>query len=1088
MGKVGFSPIIGLAVVVALALAAVFGSMSLANPAMAAIGQPADAELTERTFAPQAALTVTATGGNAQTTLRWKLPEGVSVASDAWFIKQSESSGGIDNATWTQVTATEGSGDNAADRSVVVAAQVAQLVNNTPYYFQLEGRGAGTAGRVALSAIVSATPMAPPDGTPALTADATMMGGAVKLEWTLTEGDVKPTGWEYSPSASDDDWETIPKSTGSTREYTVTELDAEATQFRVRAVNGTSPGTPSTATTEETPLRRSVPNLMAIEGDSRVVLTWTAVKEDSSIAYSVRYYPTEDMDTYTDIDHTMLDGSINKRGRIVISDDLSNGTEYTFNVYLHPAVVPDATPLVIDDTVGNRSVAASIKATPAAVVVPVVPEAEGFDGASNDPGDNTRYTFEFNADKQYVPGIDDLVVEFHEDFSVPSSIPESAVNIQVGTGGNVTHPVSVLVDGEEITLELGDLTDADDNDLGMILVDTPVTVVFRPSAGISNPTEGGKYDEIKAQDVDLATDTSDETDGADNRFEVIFKISLDEDEGGRGDVITVTGKGFKNGTTVTFMRMEGEDDVDFANAEALCAAQANSDDVASCEFTVTSPLFQPDNNYINAIDGRSNPGTEAKAFKLEPSISASPSSGAPGDSIQVQMNDFKQGGITGVLIARRYICEKDGYADMLASPCPDGYTKWTPSDSGISSMGELTFRLVLPNDAPLGVQDLRVESSGGNDGTNITIAGPRVTSNPLTVIANQRLSLTGSGFTSNSRIARITFAGDEIEEWAVNTGPTVDNGGTWSLSVDLPITASTTSAGEHRIQVEDQDGRVGSVSVTVPDRSVSITPDIGRVGTIAVVRGENFPSKNDEGSTFSLSIIYEAQNGRTTTSAIPDASGRFETQLRIPTTATIPSTNLVTVSLDATAGTMAPVQVNHNVPEGIITLSETSGGPGSVISISGEGFKSFVPVTAVTVGSLEVTPSPKPSSDVNGMLSFDIIIPGLDTGIQTIEVKVSGTTAGTGFTVTESGVNPGDIVEVATGLADLGDNFVNIWHFNNDTKAWSFYDAQEGSDLTHLITGETYLLQIKSSVEVILNRDTRSVTCVGGNCWNQIVW
>ena len=44
----GFTPIIGLAVVMALALAAVFGSMSLANPAMAAIGQPADAELTER--------------------------------------------------------------------------------------------------------------------------------------------------------------------------------------------------------------------------------------------------------------------------------------------------------------------------------------------------------------------------------------------------------------------------------------------------------------------------------------------------------------------------------------------------------------------------------------------------------------------------------------------------------------------------------------------------------------------------------------------------------------------------------------------------------------------------------------------------------------------------------------------------------------------------------------------------------------------------------------------------------------------------------------------------------------------------------
>ena len=140
------------------------------------------------------------------------------------------------------------------------------------------------------------------------------------------------------------------------------------------------------------------------------------------------------------------------------------------------------------------------------------------------------------------------------------------------------------------------------------------------------------------------------------------------------------------------------------------------------------------------------------------------------------------------------------------------------------------------------------------------------------------------------------------------------------------------------------------------------------------------------------------------------------------------------------------------------------------------------------IGTIEITPSPKPNTDANGMMSFDILIPGLDVGIQTIEVKVGGTTSSTGFTVTESGINPGDIREVAVGLEDLGDNFVNIWHFNNDLKTWSFYDGEEGSDLTHVITGETYLIQIKASVEVILNRDTRSLTCVGSNCWNQIVW
>ena len=1034
--------------------------MSLANPAMA---DEHNLEITART-------------GNNSITVMWTVPDSITTNAgghwEVWYRDQAVGGGFVTPTSRLDNAAVEYSVEaDPVDRSAMATIASGGDVAITPangatYDVQVIGYDASTAGnRILVSNVVEATPLAPPDGTtaPALTATASDIGGSATLKWTYTDGDDIPaTGWEYSDDAGTT-WKAVPDSTGMTREYVVTGLDGGTTavDFQVRPLNMTTPGTAS-ASSSATVATKSVENLQAGVSSGQVRLTWNPVAAPNT-HYNFDYYPTDDENNIIVSGRKEVGPS---RG-VEMIEDLMNGVEYTFNVYLHTAA-----------TGGETSGAARIMATPAAVVIPVEPQAESFSAASNDPGENTRYTFKFNARQTYTPGIDDIVVEFHEDFSVPSTIAESSVNIQVGTGGNVTHPVSVLVDGEEITLELGDLTHDDDNDLGMIGEGQPITIVFRPSAGIKNPTEGGDYGEIKAEGDEYRTE-----------FNVIFKVSVDEDEGGRGDTIVVTGKGFKNGTTVNFMRMADYKDRDFANAEPLCSAQASGEDIASCEFMVTSPLFQPGANFINAVDGRSNPGTESEEFTLEPSISANPNMGSPGDSIQVQMNDFNQGAVTGVLIARRYICEMSGEANMLANPCPTGYSKWTPNES-ISSSGELTFRMVLPNDAPLGVQDLRVESTGGNDGVNITIAGPRVTSNPLTVIANQRLSLTGTGFTSNSRISRLTFAGDEIESWADNTGPSVDNGGNWSLSVDLPITASTTSAGDHRILVEDQDGRTGAVTVTVPERSVSITPDTGRVGTIAVVRGVNFPSKNDEGSSFSLSIVYEAQNGRTTTSAIPDASGKFETQLRIPTTAAIPSTNLVTVSLDATVGTMAPVQVNHNVPEGIISLSETSGGPGSVITISGEGFKSFVPITQVTVGNLEVTPSPKPSTDVNGMLNFTVTIPGLDTGIQTIEVHVSGTTAGTGFTVTESGVNPGDITPVADAFEPLGDNLVSVWHFNNDTKVWSFYDPTlaEGNTLTHTITGETYLIRVKTSAEVILNRDTRSLTCVGDNCWNQVVW
>ena len=519
--------------------------------------------------------------------------------------------------------------------------------------------------------------------------------------------------------------------------------------------------------------------------------------------------------------------------------------------------------------------------------------------------------------------------------------------------------------------------------------------------------------------------------------------------------------------------------------DVLCVEDIiNSSDVGTCEFKVSHPTFSGGINYINAVDGRNNYDLGAAEFELTASIQASPDEGSPGEIMLIQVVDFTSGSnLEKVTLGRENYC---GAANPLGIivPCPA---------LNVDTTGSGNFQITIPNWARAGVQELKVFSNRDNDGAqNVTIGGPQISITPKSILANQRISLVGTGFSADSHIARVAPGAEQISgisiggktvSWGrINDGDAVevDSGGNWSASVDLPLSSATTAEGERSIRVTDSGGRTGVVVVDIPSREVTITPDVGRVGTIAVVRGAGFPSKNDEGTSFNVQIIYDAGNEKTTTvSAVPDASGRFETQLRIPTTASIPSTNTVKVTFDDVDKVAVVTTVAHGVPEGIIELSNTSGGPGSSVTVGGEGFKSFVPISLVKVGTLDVTPAPKPSTDGNGMMSFDIIIPGLDVGIQTIEVSVGDTTASTGFTVTESGVNPGDIKEVTPALEDLGDNFVNIWHFNNDTKAWSFYDGQEGSDLTHLISGETYLMQIKSTVEVILNGNTRNLTCRG---------
>ena len=960
----GITPFIGLAVVVALALAAVFGSMSLANPAMAQSVESFD---------------LMARPGSTTVTLTWEVPEGVTVADGDWNVRRSESEAGVSVATWDDTVT-----PSVADGSATL--EITTLTNNTTYYFQVEGIGSGAVGRVALSTIASATPNAPPNGDAPVLAAVKGDAGEVRLNWTYLDGSVAANSWEYSDEATGDDFEPVPGSVGSTRSYTVTGLAGVETSFRVRAV------------------RNGVPAAAA---------------------------------------------------------------QYSAAV----AVTPDPAPPMPTLMAGGST-----------------------------PGAAERFTVSYTAAKP-VSGLDGQIKLEMEDFGVPGSIDTKSVVIRVDREEDTTvtpniaafeepsNPQDIETDDEEILIHLGDTNPSDDNVQGIIIGDV-VTITIQSNAGVTLPTEGGDY----AWAVDGNTSSE---------VTVKRKVSLDEDDGGRGDMLTATGKGFKNGTSIHFWLDANMNGLPDPEEFTLCSSTVGSNDVGSCEFEVAVPPFVGGKNYVNAIDGRSNRAYEDEAgaisdgdnredheFTLESSIRATPNGGTPGESMLVEIFDIPSTAgtqITKVELARRAICDNSGN-----DPC----------DFGAVNQGNASFRLMIPDWAPGGVQDLRVTVGSGmtadDPSKTVTISPPLIRSTPTSVVANQRVSLVGSGFNARAKMcdsdyptAVFSFGGEDIDCARINGGDpvNVDNGGNWSASVDLPLDDSTVDEGTYDIRVRDSEGRTGTVQVTVPARTVVVTPDVGRVGTIAVVRGENWPGKNDEGDSFSIEIVYESANGRTTVSAQPDAGGRFESQIRIPTTAGIPSTNTIKVSYSfGPNNVMRSTAVTHQVPEGAIELSATSGGPGSTVTVSGEGFKSFVPINSVMIGTIEVTPSPRPSTDANGMMAFDVLIPGLDVGIQTVEVQVGQTTASKGFTVTESGVAPGDIKPVAEGLADLGTNLEVIWHFNNDTKSWTFYDGEEGSDLTHVITGETYLIQVKSSVEVILNRDTRSLTCVGGNCWNQIVW
>lgn len=767
----------------------------------------------------------------------------------------------------------------------------------------------------------------------------------------------------------------------------------------------------------------------------------------------------------------------------------------------------------------------------------VVVMANTFSLSGENPGSNTRQDVSFIAPTDLIAGVGEITIEM-EDFDFPGSTIPSAVGIssdarydadasdarndaattttggvttrdiltaaryntdgslvdQTGYAGGQITPNDVSISGEEITITVPDMNPENDR-ADDIKEGDRVTIIIRQGAGIANPSEGGAYPAKITTNESTPELTT-------NEVTVPRRVVLSEEDGGRGTSVTATGEGFKNGTSLGFFLDENTNGRRDPGEVTLCdVAQVGSNDTGSCTFTVSNPPFGVGNNFVGAVDGRGQGATKSathnddkQKFELTPTIAASPASGNPGDSILVQMYDFPPN-------------QQVSLVDLARQVANDANTPNTVSHNAGSTGtdGSANFRMTVPNWAPQGVLDLQVTAGGKKDNITITIGGPVVKSTPSTVLANQRINLVGTGFTPNSRVCcgtkegnetvdpLMTIGGETIPVGRINDGDDVrvDSGGNWSASIDLPLTQVTSDEGTREIVVRDSRGRTGDVDVTIPARTVTIDPPTGRGGTVAVVRGSNFPSKNDSGDSFNIEITYTSSAGDLRVSTTPDASGRFEADITIPRLATIPSTNTVQVVYEYGDNDIpVTTTVTHQVPEGELSLSQTSGPPGTVVTVRGQGFRSSTPVTGVEIGDIEIPLSPAPYTTRSGGLDFDITIPDLDTGVQTIEVSISGgTTASIGFTVT-----PGDAAGAETpaaeAVANLGENFVRAFYFNNTTKSWSFYDPEvaDASTLESFIAGASYWVLVGANQDVILNRNTRNLTCSDGNCWNLIVW
>ena len=800
------------------------------------------------------------------------------------------------------------------------------------------------------------------------------------------------------------------------------------------------------------------------------------------------------------------------------------------------------------------------QAAPGKLAIMKAPEAaelQAIEVVPQVPGEDSRITLKFMTPAR-LSSIEnsEVIFRFHDDFDVTGGrVDVSKVTIQANSifGGpevdtpkasGVVNPTSATVTYEtvdrepQIRLAVPDM--ADDEGDQHILQGAIVTVVFQQGSGIINPTEASSYGVQWAVNDDNTLD-----DLGDVVLPVV--VGLSGDGGKRGTSVTAVAKGVEGGEAVLFWldtatAMAGSktpnapDGMYDPNTESvLCRATAESNDTATCVFEVANPPFSPgvdlwvnvqdsEGRRVGTLKAAASVGYDWKgvslsmhpideAFvQLDARVTIKPSEVNIGDTVTVSMFDYLPGGGLEVKIGSVTL--------DLNAPGVEFRQR------AVQGTGEQSFTFSIPatvggTPIPLGKVRVDVNKTGlkGHDfkaDTNITIAGATVTLAQSSILGNQSLSISGSGFSGrgagNNRCieqGKVLINNVQVEIIELeDSGQCRDkieltSSGTFTLTVllreeDGTIPDPLQTGGTHTVVITDTKGVEGRTTIEIPDRTLDVNPKTARPRTAVTVSGRNFVADNPDGSSVAVDLKYDCGgNVRRTVSAEPDSSGNFEETLRVPDDCGIPSTNTITATVVIDGEETTTETTTHDIPEADVQVTPNQGAIGSEIRITGEGFRTFEGVSGIELGTKNVLGARVFYTDRDGKLDIGpFLVPGIDPGTYALVVGVGEdeerTTASVNYTVIDEGLPQRAPVAVLEGLEPLGEKLVRVFRFNNATKTWEFYDPRpefaEANTITQMFGGNVYWLNITEDAEVVLGGKTRRLTCIEGDCWNQIVW
>ena len=246
---------------------------------------------------------------------------------------------------------------------------------------------------------------------------------------------------------------------------------------------------------------------------------------------------------------------------------------------------------------------------------------------------------------------------------------------------------------------------------------------------------------------------------------------------------------------------------------------------------------------------------------------------------------------------------------------------------------------------------------------------------------------------------------------------------------------------------------------------------------------------NVEGGAVDAVTITVNDSRERNYSEIPDGSGRFVIEHRVSSNVAIPSV----ATIKATYSSEITKIGSFQVPEAIITVEPAQAAPGETLSLSVQGMPVYASVDSITVGGRGALGNLSLNTDRNGdVTATGIVVPGLDPGIFSVQLEVNDIVAIGQVEVVAEGPT-GLSAALPDAVETVGDQLVRVFYFNGVDKTWSFFDPRPEFDglntLSVMVDGQPYWILVSEDVkDVVLNNRTRNLTCVGGDCWNTLVW